>query len=155
MQALKRRIPKNDNPIIYATGFLGKECLKCHEVKEMGEFHKSKTSISGTQNSCKECWRLNCRNRWKNGSKELAIKAIGKRYGLSESEYTAMLDSQLGLCAICGRPPGKRALHVDHDHETGKVRSMLCGACNVCIGMSGESVDRLKSIIAYLEKHNG
>jgi hypothetical protein len=41
-----------------------------------------------------------------------------------------MFEGQSGVCAICGRPPGAKRLDVDHNHETGKIRGLLCGSCN-------------------------
>lgn len=49
---------------------------------------------------------------------------------LSPDEYEALLEAQGGVCAICGNPPAKRRLSVDHDHATGKVRGLLCFRCN-------------------------
>ncbi len=54
------------------------------------------------------------------------------RYGLTVVEYDAMLEAQGGLCAICGKKePADRNMAVDHDHETGQIRSLLCTPCNV------------------------
>ena len=63
-----------------------------------------------------------------------------------------MLERQGGTCAICERTPGSgRKFAVDHDHVTGNVRALLCGRCNVAIGMAGESATRLKKMAEYLE----
>jgi Recombination endonuclease VII len=48
--------------------------------------------------------------------------------------YPELFEAQGGVCAICGKPPGERALHVDHDHETGQVRGLLCYSCNTKLG---------------------
>jgi hypothetical protein len=50
--------------------------------------------------------------------------------GMWDDEYTALLESQGGGCAICGNPPKTRRLSVDHDHKTGAVRGLLCFRCN-------------------------
>ena len=52
------------------------------------------------------------------------------KYNMRPEEYDAMLEVQSGVCLICGRPPKKIRLHVDHDHKTGKVRGLLCFQCN-------------------------
>lgn len=54
-----------------------------------------------------------------------------RKYGMTPSDYDLMLESQGGACAICRKPPkpGTR-LHVDHCHETGRVRGLLCFRCN-------------------------
>lgn len=81
-------------------------------------------------------------------------------YGLSEVEYAAMLGDQGGVCAACGSPeewplprkPGTvRPLSVDHDHETGKVRGLLCARCNIAIGFHGAT--ELRRLAAYAERH--
>ena len=55
---------------------------------------------------------------------------VRRTYGLTEGEYAAILAAQDGRCAICTRRPRSRRLAVDHDHETGKVRGLLCYTCN-------------------------
>jgi hypothetical protein len=55
---------------------------------------------------------------------------LRRDYGITLSLYLLLLDHQNGVCALCQRPPGKRALSVDHDHRTGKVRGLLCPPCN-------------------------
>lgn len=80
-----------------------------------------------------------------------------KKYGLKKGEYGVLFDSQMGLCAICGRPQNdsrKKNLCVDHNHSTNKVRGLLCINCNVAIGMVRESIDTLEKMISYLKKHS-
>lgn len=55
---------------------------------------------------------------------------IEQKYGLTEAQYAKMLVLQGGVCAVCGRPPKTRRLHVDHDHKTGRVRCLACHKCN-------------------------
>lgn len=64
-----------------------------------------------------------------------------------------MVLAQGGLCAICGElPSGKRALlFIDHDHKTGKVRGLLCGACNAGLGYFKDTTSRMTKAIEYLE----
>ena len=86
-------------------------------------------------------------------------KELERKYGLTYEDYLLMLDSQNGVCSICGRPErllGKggvvRPLNVDHDHSTGKIRGLLCASCNLALGNLEDSVDYLKNAISYLEK---
>lgn len=84
-----------------------------------------------------------------------------KKYGLSVEDYAAMFEKQHGACAICKRPETLRhhsngrikSLAVDHDHETGDVRGLLCGACNMGIGNLDEDCERMLSAIAYIERY--
>lgn len=80
-------------------------------------------------------------------------------YGLSIEEYDAMVLAQNNQCAICGEEEiaqfrGKqKRLSVDHDHESGAVRQLLCVSCNGILGMARESRAILESAVEYLRKH--
>jgi len=75
------------------------------------------------------------------------------KYGISPEKFAAMELSQGGMCAICFRSPGLRALDVDHDHITGRVRGLLCWNCNTLLGRANDSVGILESAIAYLNNN--
>jgi len=72
-------------------------------------------------------------------------------YGLSVEDFNRMFVQQNGVCAIC-RTPSDRTLHVDHDHKTGRVRSLLCGGCNTAIGALRESPLLARAAAMYLEQ---
>jgi hypothetical protein len=75
------------------------------------------------------------------------------RYGITEADYQAMLIEQAGVCAICGEENrSSRRLHVDHDHETGRVRALLCEVCNTSLG-AVENPILLQRLLDYLTKH--
>ena len=61
-----------------------------------------------------------------------------------------MLTEQGGACGICGEAPTIRALHVDHDHETGQVRGLLCQPCNHGLGNFKDDLNRLAGAMRYL-----
>jgi hypothetical protein len=85
---------------------------------------------------------------------------LRKKYRITIVDYNKMLSEQNGVCAICGNPEtrvDKRLnrvsnLAVDHCHETGKIRGLLCHACNAMLGQSGDSADRLRLGAAYLDR---
>jgi hypothetical protein len=74
------------------------------------------------------------------------------RYGLTAEEVLAIVLRQ-GGCGVCRRktPDGAGWWHVDHDHKTNKVRGVLCGTCNTGLGKLGDSTDRLRAALKYLE----
>lgn len=87
-------------------------------------------------------------------------RQLMKSFGLTQDQYDQMLKDQNGGCAICGRPETSKsrtqkikAMSVDHDHETGAVRGLLCFECNTGIGKLGDSIERLEAAIRYLRKH--
>jgi len=74
-----------------------------------------------------------------------------RRYGLTVPDYEALLQSQAGVCALCGLN-GSRPLVVDHDHGTGTVRGLLHEKCNLMLGMAGDDPERLRQGAEYLQK---
>lgn len=83
---------------------------------------------------------------------------IKARYGLTLEEFEEILELQGGVCAICKQPEKdryKRRLCVDHDHETGKVRGLLCHMCNTALGKFSDDPDRLDAAAAYLRSYEG
>ena len=76
---------------------------------------------------------------------------LKRRFGLTLADYATLLAAQGGGCAICGRPePERGSLHVDHDHETGVVRGLLCFRCYGGLGQFDEDAERLVDAAAYL-----
>lgn len=109
------------------------------------------------QRWCKECVKENTRT-WRKANAEQA-KLLGRRrrlkaYGLTEKAYAALLAAQCGECAICRAPCAQfkrgEPLHVDHDHETGQVRGLLCSPCNLTLGHFNDDPERLERAAEYL-----
>ncbi len=80
-----------------------------------------------------------------------------KRYGLDDATFKSMMDSCGGKCMICGQEAKfgfghGNALHIDHDHVTGKVRGLLCGSCNVGLGHFNHDPIRLLDARIYLQE---
>ena len=85
---------------------------------------------------------------------------LERMYGLTRAKYIEMLQQQGGLCAICKMPERRRyrngalyAMSVDHNHSTGRVRSLLCGRCNSLLGQSNDRPWVLRAAATYLESH--
>lgn len=80
--------------------------------------------------------------------------AARRAYGIEPGDFDRLARKQGGVCAICkGGPngPGSR-LHIDHCHESKRVRGLLCGRCNTLIGLAHEDVDVLRAAIRYLKR---
>jgi hypothetical protein len=79
---------------------------------------------------------------------------LKKKYGLTVEEYDRMLADQGGVCYLCGRPPRQNSsLHVDHCHDTGKVRRLLCFSCNAGIGHLQHDPELLTRAAQYVAAH--
>jgi len=76
-------------------------------------------------------------------------------YGMTFDDYDRMYKEQLGGCAICGKEipsTWKMGVHIDHDHKTGKVRGLLCRACNHGLGNFNDNGNTLLSAWEYLDR---
>lgn len=108
-------------------------------------FHYDERYRMNLRSECKECRAIRSR-----------FDTIKRKYGLSREEYTDLLESQGGVCAICAKGPTVYDyLSVDHNHDTGEVRGLLCHPCNAGIGKLGDSIQRLRAAISYLEGADG
>ena len=74
-----------------------------------------------------------------------------KRYGITITDFNSMIIKQSGLCAVCDEQLIKPCL--DHDHETGAVRALLCNNCNIAIGHLKDDPQRCISAAWYLMQH--
>jgi len=89
--------------------------------------------------------------RSKNGNK-IHANWIKSAYGITADEYNYLFIKQEGKCAICKQHQGTlpKRLSVDHCHETGKIRGLLCNKCNVSLGNFNDDISLLKEAIKYL-----
>ena len=73
----------------------------------------------------------------------------------AQANYDRMFTEQVGCCDICGRNQTefKKALHVDHCHESERVRGLLCLQCNAALGYIKDNIKTAKNMVKYLQKH--
>jgi hypothetical protein len=137
-----------------------KRCARCREVKPLEEFHRQTKASDGRQSWCKPCAARGSREDYakhKASPQRLAFKRnkeYRRLYGITLADYDEMFAAQDGVCATCGSPdPGVKHdhLHVDHCHETGRVRGLLCRRCNSVIGYVHDNPDTLRRMADYLE----
>lgn len=133
-----------------------KRCPRCGEHKQPELFKVYKRSPSGRSSWCKACDSEAGRESYANNPdrrKAVWARSLERLYGISVGEYERMFETQGGVCAICSQAPkNDRRLAVDHDHESGVIRSLLCGYCNVIVGIV-ERPNGLDDFRAYLDRH--
>jgi len=99
---------------------------------------------------CKEC-RLRKRREYNRKYPErIRGTDLKAKYGMTIADYEAMHARQGGQCAICGT--SEKKLVVDHNHQTGSIRKLLCHLCNAMIGCAREDIAILTSAVAYLQR---
>lgn len=116
---------------------MNKTCSKCHIEKDIDLFplEMNERKFIYYRNVCKAC-RSYDRQR--------------QTYKLTQEQQEALL--ALRRCEICGAT-GVR-FEIDHNHETGKVRGLLCHNCNIALGQIKEKITTLNAMINYLEERN-
>ena len=99
---------------------------------------------------------------WKKGAKRNSPSAqphykfadhIKRQYGMTPDDYIQKLNEQGGACAICRHV--FPSLVIDHDHDTGEVRGLLCHKCNVGMGHFNDNIELLSHAVIYLAQHSG
>lgn len=128
-----------------------KVCKTCNEPKPLEEFysHKKYKGRFYISSSCIPCSIAIAVKRGREESYYL------RKYGLDKQDFIDLMSKQGGCCAICGQPPAKgRKLHVDHDHDTGKVRALLCRLCNVGIGHFRHDPALLSRARLYIQQYS-
>jgi len=137
------------------------ECLTCHRKGMRGQIGTSLCHACGARDRRKRDPAFAERDRKRSAA---WIKAHPKYrsesrhkwnlvnfYGITPQRYDEMALSQNGQCAICSCTPTRR-LGVDHDHETGAVRGLLCSSCNFAIGLLKDSPELIDLAAAYLRR---
>lgn len=112
-------------------------CRRGHELTSDNIYTRTANDRPrGSKLECRQCRETTRRNNLIRG------------YGIVPKEFDSILQTQDGKCAICSKIMPKPC--IDHDHETGRVRGILCVQCNATIGMAKESIEILSSAINYL-----
>lgn len=155
-------------------------CAKCKKEKNLQDFRLVKKGEKHYRHSyCFVCERENAKkynssDKWSNWWKSLTLEqqqeyklkrakqAQLRKYGVEHNRLIEILEAQYGGCAACMEPltldPNedvamRNRAAVDHDHETGEVRGLLCGPCNRALGMVKEEKRILQGLIRYLEDY--
>ena len=148
-----------------------KTCSTCKEARPIDWYCKNVSEKDGMSHQCKTCRQTTARiyrqsERGKMIKKNQRKKTVAggkyhdsyrganlkRKYGITLADYNNMFESQAGECKTCHKKYIR--LCVDHNHESGQVRGLLCPACNNAIGFVRESQETLENIIAYLSDFN-
>lgn len=148
-----------------------KKCSKCKKCKAIHDFYKEKGKPRSECKKCNIAMVLKGRNpeKHKKSNKNWAsrhpdrIRDLNLRmcYGITLIQYNEILASQNGMCAVCNATdsgPSRKGsskmepLYVDHCHQTGKIRGLLCRKHNTGLGYFSDDISILQRIIDYLKK---
>lgn len=155
---------KKEKNVLLLLTLSSKKCPCCGEIKPTMEFSRHKNGGKwGFHSYCKECrnkkrkqYHLDNPEKCKRLKRKSDLK---KKYGLIPEDLERMLRDQDNKCAICGQEiflhgssvDKNKIARVDHNHETGKIRGLLCNDCNRGIGLLKDSPLLLANALKYLE----
>jgi len=114
-------------------------CIKCHKQWNYNKYKKDKKKV------------LASNKRWADANPD-KVRDIQLRYtyNITLEDYDKMFEEQKGICKICGGEPGNKSFHVDHNHNTGKIRGLLCNSCNTKLGWYEKQKE---NIVDYLNEY--
>jgi uncharacterized CHY-type Zn-finger protein len=117
-------------------------CSACRQLLPRTAFNSDRSVSDGLHSACRKC-----------ANEKVKLFRRNYIYGLTPGEFDRMVAEQNNRCASCGDEMGEgKRRHIDHCHDTGKIRALLCGRCNVGIAMAKHDTTRLRQMIAYLER---
>lgn len=136
-----------------------KKCFSCKTIKDKSEFDISELGF--LNRICKNCptapTAYKIRNRKRNRPVGHAREQSLKKYGITLAQYDQMIVDQNNCCKICDKEfiktssEHRNPINVDHCHNTGKVRGLLCSKCNTALGNFNDNEDILLKAIEYLK----
>ena len=125
-----------------------KPCSRCNKILPTYEFRSDWNAKCGFTSACKECESGAKVGNQTAGRQSAKNSVLWTKYGIREEEYNKMYEDQEGRCLIC--KVLKDVLCVDHNHDTKKVRGLLCRECNFGLGKFADDPNRLLAAAAYL-----
>lgn len=137
-------------------------CNTCKLDKPYTDFSKKSEAKRGYAYRCKSCHNTYLRDVWYKNNSESQKRAtrlykvmnrhriLAARYGCSETDILELFSQACDACEVCG---STKRLCVDHCHSTGKIRGILCHACNTALGFLKEEEHRALSMAGYIQKN--
>ena len=140
-----------------------KECCTCKQFKPLDDFSKNKATKDTLNKRCKTCHNTACNKFYRRdpeNSKRIMrrqnIRIYWPHLSLNDAlkAYEDMKQFQNNACAICkiSLDENEKRAYIDHDHDTGKVRGLLCSHCNSGLGFFKDNLDSLENAKNYLIK---
>jgi hypothetical protein len=142
-----------------------KYCPECKIRKPISEFLYNNAARDKVDFFCIDCKKKlakryrqtpeDRRKYYQKRKRDIINSRLLRNFGITLEQYEKKLEEQNGKCEICGLTPieNKKSLAVDHDHNSGRVRGLLCNNCNVAVGFLKDNVDKAKKMTEYITKY--
>jgi hypothetical protein len=126
-----------------------KECGKCKQNKPITQYHVDQNTSSKLTSWCKAC-----KKKYQvENQEQIRTKTVSTRYGVSLDRAREL--RAVNTCAICGADTTNPLMKaIDHCHQTGTVRGVLCKYCNIGLGFFNDNPETMQSAVDYINRHN-
>lgn len=158
----KCKIEKEDNQFYKRSGsnVLRSQCKDCKKLTELS--YEQRVEIIQKRKAQREPYLEKTKTRVKEYQSKPTTKEKRLHYylttyfGITKEDYNNLLKEQNHTCAICNKvdPTPNRRLAVDHNHKTNEIRGLLCGKCNIALGLFDDNTDLMLKAIEYLKYAN-
>ncbi len=128
-----------------------KRCPRCATTKAVTEFVRNRSSKDGLGGYCRPCHAAVVRDNVRKNHGSGRDFQLKRRYRVDSTMAAWKILQQGGVCAICKE---REPEHIDHDHETGELRGVLCFNCNRALGYFGDDLLTMCRAADYLESHS-
>lgn len=128
--------------IAYLKNYAKSPKRKAYEKK----YAKSAASKTSKQRYQKKYYKMHGRTL----REQVRLYQLWTNFKMTGDAYDNLLEKQYGCCALCYRTKTGRSLHVDHDHETGRIRGLLCAPHNRALGVLGDNETGVLCALAYI-----
>jgi hypothetical protein len=134
------------------------KCSTCNEMKIHAEFYRDSSMKHGLSSYCKQCQKVYDKKYQLTDKYKVKVrKTKWRKQGIevTYTQYEQMIAASNGACEICGKTENQfgKGMCVDHDHDTGTIRGILCTDCNMGVGNLKDDLDLLYKAVAYLERY--
>lgn len=152
--------PKPEQEFYLINGRPRGKCRACYSEYQKERYQKDlerRKAMSRADFAANRERRMETTRAWRaRNPRKMRDARLRRTWGIGIDEYEALLVAQGGRCAVChGTDTGIRwaCFAVDHDHNTGAIRGLLCRRCNVAIGLFEDTAEFLRSGADYLDEH--
>jgi hypothetical protein len=131
-----------------------KTCKVCGVEKNISDFYTGRKDCKDCKNAAARQWRKDNPENVERHLVRMRERTKERRYGITQEQFNQMILDQNSKCKICSNDfKNSKDTHIDHCHNTNKVRGLLCNNCNLALGQFNDNTDNMDNAIRYLQNY--
>lgn len=134
---------------------MSKICKICKIEKDISDFYTGRKDCKDCKNAKARQWRKDNPENVARHKERHKWYLKERRYGVTQEQYELMLKEQNNRCKLCDNKfKNTKETHIDHCHNSNKVRGLLCNSCNLALGQFNDDIELMENAIEYLVNQN-